>query len=66
MWIAPEKGMKGQAEVVLEPADALFPHKLALARHALSRKLPVKVRLGPSRNVVSFAVRLYPSKKQLQ
>jgi hypothetical protein len=66
LWVAPEKGQKGSRDVTLEPTDIFFQHKLALARDAIKAKLPVKLFLSDTGTVIAFALRLYPSTKQLQ
>lgn len=64
LWIALEKGVKGNQEAAIDFADPLFAHKLALARDALRAQLPVKIQLDTKGAVSRFALRVYPSALQ--
>jgi hypothetical protein len=59
LWIAIEKGAKGNQEAILAASDPLFRFKLDLARDALVRQLPVKAWV--EKGVIGrLALRFYP------
>jgi hypothetical protein len=59
LWVAIEKGVKGNQEAIIDGNDRMFRFKLDLAREALRKQLPVKVWV--EKGVVGrFALRLYP------
>jgi hypothetical protein len=65
VWVAPERKMKGSRDLQLDVSDPFVAHILAMARDALARRLPVKVRLSEKRVISSFFLRRYPSRRQL-
>ncbi len=65
IWVAPEKGIKGPRDVQLDVQDTWLKHKLALARDSLLKRLPVKLQVNDKGIVTSFALRYYPSSRQL-